>query len=214
MAQINIRVDPDLKRAIEEKNVNASDVARKALIAAAGGGGDIAALMQREEEAFGVWANRFTELYQFVNAKLQDREHLIQGEIVRLEALWKRISERMASRDRLMEDIPELKVLKYEDCFDWPKMFGIIGAYPKVLQGKLGIVQIREGILYREVREGNFKNIYEAHDRLRKDLAARADVARKELTEWVGSEEFKREWLMKQEELEMEKQRAIKEGKA
>ncbi len=199
--QINVRVPIELKRKLQDAGMDYHEIARRAWEQAMGGEKDIKVLMEAEEEHFASWADSFIALYQFLNKKMDDRESLVMAEASKLEALWKRIQDRMKTREQLMEEVPELRTLTYEDCFDWQKIFNIIGKYPRTLQGKIGLVQIREFVLYREVKAGNFESVQAAREKLRADLDLRAEIAKKQLIEWTNSDEYRKQWLLKQEEL-------------
>jgi len=211
--RIEVRVPIELKRKAEDSKLNISAVCRMALEKECGmEEKNLQEMMREEEELFGDWANSFIVLYQYIHAKLADRSALLIVEETKLREVWARVEERMKSREQLMEDIPELKELQYIDCFNWSKVFKIIEKYPQSLQGKLGLVQIREGILYREVKAGNFKTIQEARDKMRAEIDLRVEMVKKELTERVNSKEFEREYLIKQEELRIEEERKRNNG--
>ena len=205
--EVHARVSRELKRALEDKRVPVSQIIRDALQKAVGMSDDIQSLMLEEEGRFGEWADSFVRLYQFVNKKLQDRDNLIISESVRLEEAWKRIQERMKSREELMEAIPELKALRFEDAFDWNKIMSIIELYPQTLRSKIGFVQVREALFLREVREGRFESVQAARDKLQAEIALRAALVQKELTEWTEAEEYKKQYMLKQEELRLEAER-------
>lgn len=209
--QINVKVTNDMKNKLSEKGINPYEVAKKAWEEAIGERKDLDSLMKREETLFGEWADTFIDLYQFINKKLADRDALLVAEEAKLREVWKRVEARMKSRAKLFEDIPELTELKFIDCFNWQKIFEIIEKYPQTLKGRLGVVQIREGILYREVEKGNFTSIQEAQKKLRTELELRITQVKKELQDWTKSEDFRREWLLKQEELKIEEQKKRQE---
>lgn len=207
--QINVRVPAELKMRLEKRNINPYEVAKKAWEQAVGYN-DLESMMGEEEELFGRWAESFVRLHQYINKRLQNRESLLVAEEAQLTVLWKKIESRMKTREALMEEIPELKDLTYMDCFNWEKLFAIIDKYPQTLKGRLGISQIREGILYREVQSGNFPSVQEAHEKLKTEITLRAQQVEKELLETTSTEEFRKRWLIKQEELRLEELRKRK----
>lgn len=202
--KIDARIPRELKRAIQDKRIDVSKIIREALLKAAGMEESLQSLMLEEEGRFGDWADSFVRMYQFINKKLEARENLIISEEARLNELWKRVEARMKSREQLMETIPEIKALSYEDCFNWQKIFNIIEKYPQTLKGNVGLVQIREAVLYREVKLGHFDSIQAARDKLRSEIELRAEQVNKEMVEWTQKKEFEREYLIKQEELRIE----------
>lgn len=205
--RFELRLSKQLKRDAEDRRINTAQICREAIQKALGQEDSIDTLIREEEDDFGKWADSFVRLYKYINNKLEARDALVVSEEAKLRQVWERIDIRMKSREQLMEEIPELRELTYEDCFDWQKVFKIIEKYPTILKGHMGLVQVREGILYREVKKGNFQGIQEARDKLRAEINLRADKVRDELKAWTQSEAAKKQWLLNQEEARIEKER-------
>lgn len=209
--QINIRVPSELKKKIQEKGIDCSRIAREALENAVGGVADLQKLMGGEEELFSDWADSFAGLYAFAERRLAERENMTLSEIKTLEGVWEKIQSRMKTREELLDEIPEIAAMTYEDCFDWEKLIALTEKYPKV-KGKLGVVIIREALVFREVKAGRFKTFQETREKMNRELEARAKLVDKMFQDKLNTKEFRRDWLIKQEELRLEEVRKNQPG--
>lgn len=202
--QLNISLRSGFKAELERKGINPYEIAKKALEDALGKDRSVMEGIKHEEEQFSQWSQCYERLYTQLRNLLAEREQHIGSEVAKAEETWKHMQVRIATNREMCEQIPEIRELTYVDVFDWQKMFRIIDSYPDLLRGKIGIVQIREYIIQKEVEKGTFKDFQEGREKLKDEIEERNQDVAVSLQDYVKSPEYRKEFYLRLEHVKLE----------
>lgn len=211
--QIQVRVDESVEQELREKGLNPQAIAREAWENALRKDITAGEAFEMEEAAFQAWAEQWVLTRSLLINMLDKHEKLTIAEYNKAKALLERIEQRMKSINDICDGIPDFASLTYEDLWDWQKLKSLVEAnWENGLRiRRIGVEQIKEYILYREVQRGNFASIQAAWSKFSADRKTWREKITKDLEDWWGSEDFLMQRRKYHEELQLKKEAEIKE---
>lgn len=203
-AIITVRVSKELKRELEDKGINVSSAVREYFEDELKRKLTIGDHIAKEEAAYSDWINSYMLLYVNIKNILSNKDNHTLSEIRAAEQTMERMKDNAKTAEDLCNEIPEIRELTYEDIFNFPKLYTILDKYPSIVDYKIGLRQIQEYIVYRCVKDGNFKSLSEGMRKFKKDKKKIIKKTEEEFNAWLESPEYK--YRVKKQYLEKAKE--------